>query len=422
MSKPNLGMPERAKPRGRRPGRGSLLIGLLLTVIVLAVAVFFILPRLFGPQGNAVPLVQIRVPSPGAQVRAQDGQVVLIQTYEAKTITRYELWVDGKAALFQTPSQGATELPSSIQMIWRPATPGERMLVARAYDASGRIGTSQPVVVEVIAPPEDELVAVTIEIKPGDTLAGIAQGYNVSPEQVRQYNPGVPESPTPGTELVVPVPRDQLPEGFLGVDHPGDNNPGPAPETTPALPPQGEGVGPAPPAGDGGAGGLPWDMGPGFGASEPPTAPQQIHLELLGGCGLRVRWTDNSTSETGFRIYRSAAGNNFRAIKDLGANDALAELTYDDQVPLGGHYEYYVAAVNAGGESPGPIAGIDVAREGCAIQAAPLSWGRAAAILQFEALSLTTRNDFDTVHCFLSLARLEPHSRIPRLEDVFLSA
>lgn len=400
-------------------GLGAAFITLAICGMAACVLLLF-LPNLYDPQGGAVPRVRIRVPSPGAQVRARDGQAVVIQTYEAKGITRYELWVDGNLALFENPQAGASELPPVTEMMWRPSELGTRVLVARATDERGRVGVSQPVVVEVVEPPADELVCAPVEVQPGDTWETVAARYGVSPNQARQCNPGLTELPAPGGVVNAPIPRDQLPADFFGVDEPGDNAEPAGPAGPPVEPPQGEGAGPANEVEGGSAGNnLPWGFGAGFGAPDPPTAPAQLTLELTGGCGVRAHWSDNSINETGFRLYRSGAGADFRVIRDFGANEALAELTYDDTVPLGGHYEYYAAAVNDGGESPGPIAGIDVPNEACAIQIPPLVMG-VATPLQFEALELTTSNDFDRVYCFLSLARLEPHSRIPRLEDSFL--
>ncbi|MEW5941960.1 MAG: LysM domain-containing protein, partial [Chloroflexota bacterium] len=410
--------------RGRGGCRRGLGLGAgfiaLIACGMAACVLFLLLPNLYDPRGNAVPRVQIRVPSPGAQVRARDPQAVVVQAYEAQGIQRYELYVDGNLALYETPPAGAAELPSMTEMIWRPAELGTRVLVARVTDGSGRVGTSQSVVVEVFEPPADELVCAPVEVQQGDTWETIAARYGVSPDQVRDCNPGVSELPAPGGVVNAPIPRDQLPADFFGVDEPGDNAEAPPPEAPPVEPPQGAGEGPADEVADGGAGGdLPWDFGDGFGAPDPPTAPAQFSLELAGGCGVLARWSDNSTDETGFRLYRSSAGANFRAIRDLGPNDALAELIYVDTVPLGGHYEYYVASVNDGGESPGPIAGIDVPDADCAIQIPPIVMG-ATFTLQFEALELTTSEDFRSVYCFLSLARLETHSRIPRWEDSFL--
>jgi hypothetical protein len=142
---------------------------------------------------------------------------------------------------------------------------------------------------------------------------------------------------------------------------------------------------------------------------------------LTGGCGVQLRWSDNSQTETGFRVYRFGNGNRgFQRIAELAANQEVAWLLYEDRVPLGGTWLYYVAAVNAGGESGSPIAQIDVPRDSCTLQVPPPS-GQAMLFLQFEAVSLSTTSQFDGVYCYLSLAQLEPFARIPEGDEAFFA-
>jgi hypothetical protein len=145
----------------------------------------------------------------------------------------------------------------------------------------------------------------------------------------------------------------------------------------------------------------------------------KLSVSAAGGCEVLLRWADHSTSEGGFRVYRSRAGGAFRPVATLAANSRFAELTHRDRVSMGGHYGYYVAAVNGAGEAPGPIAGVDVPSPGCSLRA-PVTAGRAASLLQFEALSLVTTKSFARVHCYATLAGLTPDRRIPEDDAAFL--
>jgi hypothetical protein len=377
---------------------------------------FVALPRLPDPQAGDSPRVQIRLPSHGARVPVAEHQLVLLQAYKVESVARYELWVDGSLAAYDLPAAGEVGLPLSSRMPWHPGEPGLYTLVGRAYDAEGRAGTSVPVVVEAVATAIAGLVNIEVLVQEGDTIESIAEEYGSTPEWIREANPGLTEPLEPGTTVFVPVPPDRVPPEYVAEEgeeaEPADEEGLPPPPL-----PQGQGEGPAQPAEQAEPSELPWDFGPSAGAPPPPAAPVGLEASHGGDCTVRLRWTDVADSETGFRIYRlSAASGDFRRVAQVEANQDLAILVYDDVVPLGGPYQYTVAAVNAGGESPGPIAVVDVPRDACSISA-PLMEGQAAAWLQFEATSLNTFSQFDGVYCYLSLAKLQPHSRLPEDDD-----
>jgi titin len=62
-----------------------------------------------------------------------------------------------------------------------------------------------------------------------------------------------------------------------------------------------------------------------------------------------LRWTDNSTSETGFRIERSGNGTIFTQIATVGAN---ATTYANTNLTTGVRYWYRVRAYNSAGASP----------------------------------------------------------------------
>jgi fibronectin type 3 domain-containing protein len=78
-----------------------------------------------------------------------------------------------------------------------------------------------------------------------------------------------------------------------------------------------------------------------------PAAPTQ--LSAIGGASnsISLTWQDNSTNETGFRIYRSTDGVTFASIATVGANNNA--YTDASTAPLTSYY-YYVAGYNGGGE------------------------------------------------------------------------
>jgi fibronectin type 3 domain-containing protein len=69
-----------------------------------------------------------------------------------------------------------------------------------------------------------------------------------------------------------------------------------------------------------------------------------------------LAWTDNATTETGYVVERSDNGGAFAQIATLpGDSVSYSDIT----VASGNHYEYQVAAVNAGGSSYSNIVAVD---------------------------------------------------------------
>ena len=76
-----------------------------------------------------------------------------------------------------------------------------------------------------------------------------------------------------------------------------------------------------------------------------PTAPSNLNAQAVG-CDIRLTWTDNSSNESGFWVYRKT-GNIFLEVGSTGAN----ETTFWDYDMPSGTYHYYVRAYNADGTS-----------------------------------------------------------------------
>lgn len=409
-------------PGHRASGRTALLFAAILAGVIVAavlggLAWMFLSggdgrPRLLNVDpGSGHPLrIEIRSPSPGARLPAGDPASVLVRAFDGLPVAKYELWVDGELARQLTPSDPATS--AVARMTWLPGEPGTHVLVARGITGDGSIGRSAPVVVEALPDPHAGLIGVGVQVGEGATVASIAQVLGASPQDV--IVPGGRAEPQPGDGLVVYLPPDRLPEGYVD-----DDGPRPAALPTPDPEPPDAGAAEAQPADDAAPDELPW----GFDRLDdpgPPGAPADLRVTRGEGCAVRLDWRDTSDTETGFRVYRFSGGGNFRAIRELDANDGVGALTFTDRVLFGGHVEYYIASANSGGESDSNLAGVDVPEDACAITVPPAVVD-SALMLQFEATSLQTDTQFDDAYCYLSLARLEPYARIPDHDDAFLA-
>lgn len=81
----------------------------------------------------------------------------------------------------------------------------------------------------------------------------------------------------------------------------------------------------------------------------PPTPAAPTQLSAIGGANnsITLTWQDNSTNESGFRVYRSTDGISFTLKATVGANNnAYTDIT---TAPLTMYY-YYVVGYNGGGE------------------------------------------------------------------------
>lgn len=79
-----------------------------------------------------------------------------------------------------------------------------------------------------------------------------------------------------------------------------------------------------------------------------PTAPSAATATLFSSTTAQVSWTDNSITETGFKIERSTNGGSFSQIDTVGSN-----VTSYNNFPVfsGNTYTYRVRATNSNGDS-----------------------------------------------------------------------
>jgi hypothetical protein len=82
----------------------------------------------------------------------------------------------------------------------------------------------------------------------------------------------------------------------------------------------------------------------------PPAAPSGLTANGVSVSAIDLAWTDNATTETGYRVERSDAGaGSFTVIANLGVN---ANSYTDSGRAASTTYDYQVAAVNDWGDSP----------------------------------------------------------------------
>jgi hypothetical protein len=350
----------------------------------------------------ALPNVIIVEPAYGAEVVAGMSLPVLANATSANKITKQELWVDGLqvyVAVTRDP-QGQKDFVATL--LWTPKS-GPHTLVARALDARGNIGTSPVVRVKVSEPAAQTENPNLLQIaKPGDTLESIGKENGVTPEKMREANPGLPEQPLPGDWVNIP-PGNNQEGGNDGQPGGAVNDPGAAP-----IPP-GVDIGPANP-------------NPGFPGFGPPLpfwatpadiAPLAPDLNVaVGNCTAILTWRDNSNNETGFYVYRLNRGApDFTRIATIAANNAHAALRYEDR-NIGGDYQYYVAAYSSIGQSASRIVQVNTPGQNC---------GRdvGAQALEVEAESLTAPGH-EEVYCYASLKGHRPFERVPAEQTDFL--
>jgi hypothetical protein len=399
---------------------GAATLGIL---VVVALGLVFGRQWLVKPGWSGPPEVQILQPYPGQAVERNDEIPVFVRLASAEPVSRIELWVDGVLSASLDPEDLDEPLPAEVAFRWRLAKSGHHVFVARSVDESGIIGTSRPVIIRV----EDDsgetwIVSETLDA--GETVESIAANLGIAPDDILAANPDAGVAPTLGTELSIPIPRNRLPAGYLGDDTRDSESEPALPQPDALLGEGGKGEGPAQevplaspralPAG------LTWNLGP----AGLPTAPKQIALAAAGDCTVEVRFSDDSDSEAGFRVYRwGPASSDFDPVAELGPNRTHEVLTFDDQVPYPGLHLYYVSAASAWGEAVGAMARVLVSEDECDRDQPPPD--ARAFPLKLEVIELATSpsGSIQRPYCYLSLAFMGgSHLRLPSMEDAFFEA
>ncbi len=179
MDGPPAGL-EEGETSSRGPVWTGILIALLAGLAIVCAAVFAVL-LLTG--GRGTPDVIIQSPQEGAQISAGNEIILQATASGAKDITLLELSVDGSLIASSSNPDGASSLTASKP--WSFSAPGEHLISAEAFTASGK--SSRPASVKVII--------LASEIGPSETP---------TPEQPTE-TPTPTETPKP-EDTATPVP------------------------------------------------------------------------------------------------------------------------------------------------------------------------------------------------------------------------
>ena len=275
-----------------------------LGVLLVAAAIIVVLQfskyrdaRLAGLPMRPQPSAVISSPQPFTHASVHSPLPVEVSTHSYAPIQSVELWVNG-VRMGAQPPQPANALSDDALFSWNPGAPGQYTLVARVIDQNGDSADS-PVV----------------------------------PVQVDPYTPPAGKTGTaafdPGAPQVIPA-----------------ADPGAAPQP----PAPGEDAGPAK------AGGPTFtDWLTDLTSQTPPKAPEL--LATLQGCAVTLQIHDLSNDEEGFQVYRAIGGaSSWDQIATLNSQSKLQWISSTDQLAGGTQAVYYVAAVNAAGQSASNLA------------------------------------------------------------------
>jgi LysM repeat protein len=219
-----------------------------ITIVVVALVVFCCLAAALGglayylmvptAEAEVQPTVLIDSPSHGDEVTIGAPVQVFATGQDPGKIARMELWVDGQLVQSQASALPGGTSPFPIIGLWVPDTPGNHTIVVRAYnmdDVSGQASISVNAVQAEEVPAEcggDTVLEHVVQT--GETVEGIAAGYEVTVEQVVACNPGLDPTAMPEAGSVLLIPGFQDPAEEDGP--PDDWPPPPDAEDAPDVP------------------------------------------------------------------------------------------------------------------------------------------------------------------------------------------
>lgn len=359
--------PRPQRPRPRRsagPWIAGLSIGALFCLLVAIVLAYFLLtPTTAEAIG---PSVIIHAPNPDQTIPLNELMKVYATAEHDEGITRLEIYSDGGLIAAQGASLAEGQTPLVAFLPWVPLTPGQHLLMARAYPVGGGVIDSMLVRVTVA----DYGTRYT-KVNTGDkesTMREIASVFGANVEDIVKNNPNLnpdPDAPIPpGVDVVVPLP--------------------------PAEPPPDPPDPPAP---------LP-------GAPAPPT-----NLAVIADCeNAALSWTD-AADETAYIVYRLDPPN-LVPIATLPANT----INYTDPLPALGTYTYQVASEKDGIQTLAPMASASTPG-GCPPVLPP-----PAAILDLNLVMelLVTDAVWDGVYCYFDFNGTG-YQRVPPADFLYMT-
>lgn len=191
----------------------AIAVVVLVVVLCLVVALgagaywYFSVPPV---EAAEKPTVSIDSPGHGDEVTIGEAVQISATARDPTKIERIEIWIDGQPEQSQDSALPGGTSPFPIMFMWAPDTPGNHTVVVRAYNMAGESGQASVAVTAVEGPEipagcEGEEVF-EHEVQMGETVEGIAGGYDVTVEQIVACNPGLDPTvmPDPGTILLIP--------------------------------------------------------------------------------------------------------------------------------------------------------------------------------------------------------------------------
>ena len=331
----------------KKSGYWLYAIAAILIFMVFGTLIFFYLDYATARAMPSPPQVSITSTYPEGVVSADQPVVVFGQARDPEGIAEVQLWVNGRMVASQTNPDPGSDLAFNVSQSWIPTGAGNYLVLLRALDSKGGAGQSDPVRIEA-----GERVY-TYEVSEGDTVESIAEGLGTTPEDLQERNPGIGDTPLPGTGMDVP--------GFP----PGDDGGGDAPRVDPPAPPP-------PPTGDETPAEpafpawwtylpLPGNFACLFepslcstspGGDEPASSPGEVSAELYDdACKVLVTWQDRAENEVGFRVYRTTLGRREPEMINVlrPAPGSGERLSIVDENMSNGLFVYAVSAFNASG-------------------------------------------------------------------------
>ncbi len=224
---------------------------------------------------------------------------ILISTISEKPLSAIELWADGRLV---TSSQSLEQEGQHYSELfhWTPINEGSVQILARSINSEDQVSISNPILLQIIAPAGARLVSLDENNNPISEVNITLSG----PSGSLPSKPDLPQPPPENLLQAEPI------ENYRGL----------------------------------------WLRNQ---VSFNPLPPQAPNLSYsIQDCQALMIVTDQSETELGFFIYRSAPGSSsFQRIAELESHPGQGAFTYLDPDSAPGSI-YYAAAFNGSGEAP----------------------------------------------------------------------
>lgn len=404
----------------------GMVIAFLITVVALlglcALATLYLYPqaqRQFEP-----PTIIVTEPEDGEPVFAGEFLSISAIALGTNPIARVELWLDGELKETQDSMRpgGNSHFPAHFDVL---VSEGAHTIFVRAVDTIGMTGQSLPI--GVVGVPRPSPAPVLVTVNAGETLADIAEAYDIEPSRLQELNPDLGgKEPAAGTVIKVPAPVEESePSDVSG-----------APPTAPPTPAPGGAPPTAPPTPASGGGSLQIPNTPPLKVATPPLIPLPIFLlpssppaaptglkAQIKECKVTLVWNDNATNEDRYEVWMSGwAWQTTPGLVALAGAEDKGKVTLlprliatlnpapggtawvEFNLPSGGgDFNFWVEAANLLGKKPSNIV---------SVQAPKYSCGSTASYLVVRWTQVSFSGSYDKAYCYFSFEG-KPEVRLP---------